>query len=68
MGSIGMTLMWETKVLGEKPVPFVTLSTPNPTWNGRGLNPGFRGEKSRINHLSNGTVHITSRCEAFLQR
>ena len=37
-----------------------TLFTTNPTWTGRGKNPGLRGEKLATDRLNHGMTKITT--------
>jgi hypothetical protein len=46
------------KTTERKTCSIATLSITNPTWTGRGTNPGLRGEKLATDRLNRGIVKI----------
>jgi hypothetical protein len=50
----GVILTGETRNTPRKTCPSATVFTTNSTWTGRGLNPGFRGERPATNRVSFG--------------
>jgi hypothetical protein len=67
-----MILTGENRRTRRKTCHSATLSTTNPTWIDPGANPGLRGERPAINHLSHDrgstTRIITYYTEASLHR